>query len=175
MKNFKLLILIFFLPAFCLGINAQEPLKIGHVTTVDILQALPASDSAQTLLEKDRKDFESMLEQMDVEYNRVVEDYKTNLSGYSQVVRDAREAEILDMQDKIQTFRNNASLQLQQRNMELFQPIYDKLQKAIDRVASQLRFTYILDVSKGSVVYISASSQAIDSLVLKELGVGLPN
>jgi len=45
----------------------------------------------------------------------------------------------------------------------------DKKVKTVDNIESENGFTYILDVSKGSVVYTSKDSQNINPLVLKIL------
>ena len=153
------------------GIFSQELLRIGHVNVVEIVAALPESDSAQMLLEKDSKELELMLENMQVELNKIVDDFETNKGTYSELIRKTKESEILEMRDKIYNFQQNASQQLQQRNLELLRPIYEKVQKAIDKVATQGRFTYILDISKGSVVFVSNDSQNINTLVLHELGI----
>jgi len=155
----------------CQNLFAQEKLKIGHVNVVEIVSLLPESDSAQLLLEKDTKEFENMLEEMQVELNNLENDYETNQANYSDLIRKTKESEIMGMREKIFNFQQNANQQLQQRNYELLQPIYEKVQKAIDDVATQGGFTYILDISKGSVVYTSTDSQNINARVLDELGV----
>ena len=66
-------------------------------------------------------------------------------------------------------FEQYASTTLQNRNAELIKPIVEKINKAIDRVATENGFTYILDLSKGSVVFTSKDSQNISPLVLKTL------
>lgn len=161
------LILIFISPK---GFT-QDQLKIGHVNVVEIVSVLPESDSAQILMENDTKELESMLENMQVEYNKMVNDYQQNLNSYSELVKNTKESELMEMQNRIQTFQQNASQQLQERNYELLQPIYDKIQKAINKVATREGFTYILDISKGSVVFTANNSQNINSLVLAELGI----
>jgi outer membrane protein len=155
----------------CQSLFAQVQLKIGHVNVVEIVSLLPESDSAQLLLEKDTKEFENMLEEMQVELNNLVNDYETNQGNYSDLIRKTKESEIMGMREKIFNFQQNANQQLQQRNYELLQPIYEKVQKAIDNVATRGGFTYILDISKGSVVFTSPDSQNINALVLDELGV----
>jgi len=171
MKTLILTLSFAWLILFGHEIHAQDTLRIGHLNTEAILQSMPENDSARTMLNKDRAELENMLQQMETEYQRILTDYRDNLTSYSELIRNNKESEILDMQDKIQSFQQNATLQLQQRNMELFQPIYDKLQKAIDAVAFRHQFTYVLDVSQGGVVYVSGNSQNIDSLVLRELGI----
>ena len=150
---------------------AQKQLKIGHVNVVEIVTALPESDSAQLLLEKDSKELELMLENMQVELNNLANDFEINQEAFSELIRKTKESEILDMREKIYNFQQNANTQLQQRNYELLQPIYEKVQSAINEVATREGFTYILDISKGSVAYTANDSQNISEIVLKELGV----
>lgn len=171
MKKTIPILIVFMLMVSCQNLLAQVQLKIGHVNVVEIVSLLPESDSAQLLLEKDTKEFENMLEEMQVELNNLVNDYETNQGNYSDLIRKTKESEIMGMREKIFNFQQNANQQLQQRNYELLQPIYEKVQKAINNVATQGGFTYILDISKGSVVFVSADSQNINSLVLEDLGV----
>jgi len=168
--------MFFFLSGFILMLSgqnlfAQDQLKIGHVNVIEIVSAMPESDSAQLLLEKDTKELEVMLENMQVELNNLENDYETNQENYSELIKKTKESEIMEMREKIYNFQQNANQQLQQRNYELLQPIYEKVQKAIDNIATRGGFTYILDISKGSVVFTAPDSKNINSLVLDELGV----
>jgi len=156
---------------FSSNVIAQDQLKIGHVDVVEIITAMPESDSAQILLENDTRELETMMESMQVEYNNMLDKYQQNLDSYSQMIRQTKEGELLEMQNKIQAFQQTASQQLQQRNYELMQPIYIKVQEAIDKIATQEGFTYILDLSKGSVVFSAKNSRNINLLVLNELGI----
>ena len=106
---------------------------------------------------------------MNVLYNKMVDDYQNGLATYTDFVKKAKEEEILDKQKRIQSYEQSAAATLQKRNLELLQPIYDKIIKAIDKVATEAQFTYILDVSKGSVVFSSKDSQNINQLVLEVL------
>jgi outer membrane protein len=148
---------------------SQSPLKVGHVNIDEIMDALPAKDSAQAVLEKEKKEIESTYEEMTVVYNKLYDDYQKSLPGISDVVKKAKEDELLDKQKRINEFEQNASATLQNRNLELIKPIYDRIMKAIEKVADENKFTYILDLSKGSVVYTSKESSDINQLVLKIL------
>jgi outer membrane protein len=150
---------------------SQDELKIGHANLVEILEALPETDSARQLIEKDTKELELMLEEMRVEYNKLFDEYQQNLSTYSEVIRSAKEADIVEMQNRIQTFQQNATQQLQQRGAELMQPIYDKIQEAVDEVGRREGYAYIIDTSKGSIVFTGERSNDIGSLIREELGI----
>ena len=149
---------------------SQVELKIGHANLVEILEALPETDSARQLIEKDTKELELMLEDMRVEYNKLFDEYQQNLATYSEVIRSAKEADIVEMQNRIQTFQQHASQQLQDRGAELMKPIYDRIQRAIDEVGKREGYAYILDTSKGSVVFTGTASHDIGSLIREELG-----
>jgi len=150
---------------------SQDELKIGHANLVEILEALPETDSAEQLIEKDTEELELMLEDMQVEYNKLLNDYQENMASYSDVIRSTKESDIVEMQKRIQTFQQNASQQLQQRGVELMKPIYDKIQHAIDEIGSREGYVYILDTSKGSVVFTGETSHDIGSSIRQELGI----
>jgi outer membrane protein len=169
-RSFKFIICLG-MALFTPELFSQEILKIGHVNMSEIMTSLPESDSARMLLEKDTKELQQMLENMQVEYNKLIDDFDKNEAAYSELIKENKRNEIAGVQDKISKFQQNAQQQLQQRNNELIQPILQKIQKAIDKVATQEKFTYIFDISQGIVVYVSPDSHDINSLVISELGV----
>ncbi len=128
---------------------------------------LPERDSAQTILEKESKELQSAYEELTVTYNQLYEDYQKGLSSYSPTVKRTKEDELLDKQKRMAEFEQNAATLIQNRNSELLKPIIEKINKAIDKVATENGFTYIFDVSKGSVVFTSKDSQNITPLVIK--------
>lgn len=157
-----------FVSVFFSGFS-QSPVKLGHVNINEIMSALPEVDSAQLILDRETKEIQDTYEEMNVLYNKMVDDYQNGLATYTDFVKKAKEEEILDKQKRIQSYEQSAAATLQKRNLELLQPIYDKIIKAIDKVATEAQFTYILDVSKGSVVFSSKDSQNINQLVLEVL------
>jgi len=165
----KIMIIIMGLVSVSMISFAQSPLKIGHVNINEIMTALPERDSAQVLLEKETREIESTYDEMTVIYNKLLDEYQKGLSNYSELVRKTKESELLDKQKRLAEFEQNASVTLQNRNAELIKPIYEKIIKAIERIATENGFTYVLDISNGSVVFTSKESQNLDQLVLKLL------
>jgi outer membrane protein len=148
---------------------SQAALKIGHVDIAEILAALPVRDSAAAIIDKETKEMQSTYDDMTAVYNKMLDDYENGQSTFTEFVKKNKETELLDKEKRLQEFEQNASANLQKRNSDLIQPILNKILKAIDKVAAENGFTYVLDVSKGSVVYTSKDSQNINSLVLKVL------
>jgi len=148
---------------------SQPQIKIGHVNFEEIMSVLPESDSAKAILQKETKELESAYEELTVTYNQLYDDYQKGLTSYSALVKRTKEDELLDKQKRMSEFEQNASAILQNRNAELVKPIIEKINKAINKVATENGFTYILDISKGSVVFTSKDSQNITAVVLKVL------
>ena len=167
----KIVTSIFIAALVCIPLSSfsQANLKIGYIDLTKIMEALPEKDSAAAVLEKETKEYQSTFDDMSAVYNKMLDDYQKVQSTLSEPVKKNKEAELLDKEKRLQEFEQNASTALQKRNSELIQPILDKVLKAVDKVAGENGFTFILDVSKGSVVYTSKDSQNINPLVLKIL------
>jgi outer membrane protein len=170
MKNIVALIFAFFVFS-SLVVNAQDKLKIGYINSQELLAAMPESDSAQKKIEKLAKEHESALDEMTVEFNKKYETYNKNMGTYSELVKASKEAELQDLQTRIQTFQQTAQEDLQKQRGDMFKPIQDKALKAVTAVAEENGFTYILDSGTGAVVYESSSAQDILPLVKKKLGL----
>ena len=169
MKNLLTTIFGSVLIAVSMTSFSQSTLKIGHVDIAQLLAAMPERDSAAVVLSRETKEMQKTYDDMTAVYNKMLDDYEKNQSGLTEIVRKNKEAELLDKEKRLREFEQNATEGLQKRNSELIQPILDKILKAVDKVAGDNGFTYILDVSKGSVIYTSKDSQNLNPLVLKEL------
>lgn len=156
---------------FVLGLGTTNAQKFGHINTQELLAAMPETDSAQAQVEKEAKELEDQLEMLQVEYNNKLEQYNQDMDKLSEVILQTKQQELYDYQQRIQKFRVNAEQGIQKRNQQLFQPILDKANKAIEEVAQEKGFTYIFDSGTGVMVYISDDSQDILPLVKAKLGI----
>lgn len=156
-----------------LSVNAQDKLKIGHINSQELLAAMPASDSAQKKLEKIAREHELVLEEMSVEFNKKFEAYRKAMEAgtMSDLARATKEAELEDLQNRISTFEQTAQQDIQQKRIELFTPVQEAALNAVNEVAEENGFTYILDTGMGSVVYASPDSRDILQLVKTKLGL----
>jgi len=150
---------------------SQENLKIGHVNIPEIIQKMPESDSIKTVIENETAEMENMYSEMIEEHEANLKKFDTEKDTYTDFIRTSKESDLMEMAAKIQQFQQNANQQLQKRNMELFQPVYKKINQAIEQVAQKNNFTYILELSSGSIAYHSPNSQNINPLVYEELNL----
>ncbi len=153
------------------GKNAvAQNLKFGHINSDELIQAMPEFDSASKKLESFRNDLVNALELMTVDFNNKNESYQKDLKTYTEVVRQTKEQELIDANRRIQEFQSNASTQLQEKQAELFQPIYAKVDKAIKDVGKDNGFIYVFDV-KGLLYFDATKSTDVLSLTKTKLGI----
>ena len=149
-----------------------QNLKFGHINSDELIQALPEFDSATVKLEKFRKELINALELMTVELNNKSDAYNKESKNLTDIVKQTKEQELVDMNRRIQEFQTNAQQQLQEKQAELFQPIYAKVDKAIKDVGKENGFIYIFDVAKGSLLYFDETkSTNIMALAKAKLGL----
>jgi len=151
-----------------LNISAQ---KFAHINSQELLMSMPESDSAQLKIEKIATSYQEQLEEMQVELNKKYDDYLKNRDKYTELIRQTKESEIADMQERYQKFESTVSQELQTERNKLLQPIIEKANKAIREVAEEQNIMYVFDVSQGNPIYFSDQSIDILPLVRKKLGL----
>ena len=168
MKN---LIKVMFLgiALFVMNGMAQAQVKIAHVNTTEVLEALPEHAKAAKDLEKYYGDLQSQLQTMAQEYQSKVQDYEANQATMNNLVKQSKEKEINDLGNRIQQFQNNAAQELEAKSEELQKPIVDKVKKAIDTVAKEKGFAFVFDSS--IPVYVAADAPDITKDVKSKLGL----
>lgn len=158
---------------FLLGVTtsfAQQ--KIGHINTQEIMQLMPERDSAAKIFEKFNEEITKNYESMNVVYNNLLETYTKQKDSLSSFILKAKEAELIDMQGKIQNFKDVAQQELDKKQNELMAPIVEKLKKAIKEVAEASKFTYVIDVAGGSLVYFP-EDESLNLLPLVKAKLGI--
>ena len=172
MKRFVTIAALIVVVAFA-GKNAMaQSFKFGHINSDELIQTMPEYDSATVKLEKFRKELVNALELMGVELNNKNEAYQKESKNLSDIVKQTKEQELVDMQKRIQDFQNNAQTQLQNKQTEVFQPIYAKVDKAIKDVGKENGFFYVFDVAKGALLYFD-ETKSVNVMPLVKTKLGL--
>lgn len=169
----RLIIGIFGLSLILLNVNAQKTIKIGHIDSQALLMSMPEMDSVQQKLKKLAQDYDSTLEELQVELNKKFEKYQKEYSTMTDLIRATREAELNELNERLQNFRMQAEKDLANKQIELLRPIQEKAKKAIEEVAKENGFTYIFDISPnvGAIIYAAPETENILPLVKKKLGL----
>jgi outer membrane protein len=155
--------------AISLGLQAQNPVKLGHLNTQELLLLMPERADAEAKLNTLSTQLEGRLKVLSTEYQSKIQGFQALPADTPQSTVEDMRGEIVAMEKRITDFRTNAQNDLGNKEDELVQPMIEKLQKAIDAVGAENGFTYIFDLSAGSVVY--QNSDDITALVKTKLGI----
>ena len=170
MKNlFKVLFLGVAL--FVMSGVANAQVKIAHVNTAEILDAMPDKATAEKAMEKYYNELQAQLQTMATEYQTKMQDYEANVATMSNLVKQSKEKEIIDIQNRIQQFQANAEQEFEAKRSELLKPILDKIQNAINTVGKEKNLTYIIDIATGTAVYIGSDAVDVTKDVKAKLGI----
>ncbi len=146
--------------------------KFGHINSDELIKAMPEYDSAVVKLQKLQKELSNQLEILTVELSNKAAAYDKEMKNLSDLVKQTKEQELQDMQRRIQEFQTNAQTELQDKQVALFQPIYNKADKAIKDVGKEGGYTYVFDVAKGQLLYFDETkSTNVIALVKTKLGL----
>jgi outer membrane protein len=132
---------------------------------------MPERAQAKVTLEKYAKDLEDQVAAMQTELETKYQQYLMKADSLSPLIKQAKEKEITDMQQRFQAFQQTAQQDLSSKESELLQPIIEKAKKAIDEVATENGFTYIFDIGTGVILHYSEESIDILPLVMTKLGI----
>ncbi len=154
--------------SMAVGLHAQ---KFGHVTSEQLLQAMPEYDSAQQKVQDLQREYELEIEKIQVEINKKIEEFNQTEATMSDLIKEAKASEIQEMQMRLQNFSQTAQQDLQQQSMTMIQPVMDKARAAIDEVAKEHGLVYVFDLSQGNPIYFSEESLDLVPLVKAKLGL----
>lgn len=153
-----------------ISISSFSQNKFGYIDSQELLMLMPERKTAETEVANFAKSLEAQLGSMTAEYQQSVQEYQANESTFSDLVKQDKVAEITGLEQRIQSFQQNAQQSLQTKEQELLEPILAKARKAIEDVATEGNFTYIFDKSSGNILYAKESENVI-ALVKKKLGL----
>lgn len=153
------------------GSTIAQNLKFAHINSQELLSIMPERDTAEMKLQAYGQDLQDQIEELHVEYNNKVQNYMQRRETLSDAIREARERELTELQQRIQEFEGTAQQDFQRMQGELLRPLMEKADNAIKKVAEREGYTYVFDLSGGSVIYHSKASVDILSMVKKEMGI----
>lgn len=162
-----------------LSMSAQTSVKIGWTNIDHIIQNLPESKEIQTKLSTERAQYEKLYNDKMAELQKVYEDYQKNAATMSEVIRRDKEKVLQNKQQELQELQQNAESAIQSKQQELLSPVMDKIQTAIEAVAKEQGYTFVLNSDAGfgttPVLLVAPDGDNITDLVFKKLGVTPPS
>lgn len=164
------IVILFASMALAMPGQAQSNAKFGYVDSNELLALMPEKDSVEVRLREYQAYLEEQIQEMFNEYESKVNAYRANQSTMSNIIKQTREREIADLEERITQFQQTAESDFQNKQAELYNPLIEKARRAIKQVAEEHGYTYIFDVSIGSLLYWEKGENVLP-LVKKEMGL----
>ena len=149
-----------------MALSAQ---KFGHINTQELFTQMPEVAQVKLKMDTIQSQYENQLASMNEEIQKKAKDYQEQEATMPDAVKQIRQQELQEMQQRIQLFYQTAEQDIQKKQQELLTPVHEKMAKAIKAVGERENYTYIFD----SAAMVHIGNDAIDATpaVKKELGI----
>lgn len=155
--------------------SAQQ--KIGHVNTEAIMKQLPDASDAQKQLDALVNEWQNELNKLQSEWQKKYDEYDQKKLIMTDARRAEAEKELRELDRRIAEYRNQKFGQngdMFQKQNELMKPVQDRVFKAIEEVAKEEGFDYILDQSGEILMMYANPRNDITPKVLERLVMVTP-
>jgi outer membrane protein len=154
------------------SISAQAQQKFGYINIQELITSMPENKEAETVMQNLGTSLNSQYETMRNEYFTKTQEYGQSNSTLLETVRKQKEAELLDLQQRLQDFQQSAQEEMSAKEQELMTPIMQKAQDAINKVSAAQGLVMTISLTTGALVYHDPAQMTdILPLVRKELGI----
>lgn len=133
--------------------------NIGRVNFSELVQLMPEADEARATLQASQQEAEETYTSMVEEYQGKMNQYQQKNTTWTTAIREAKEKELYDIQNRIQEFQQTISQELQQQQTTLMAPLYQKAQEVVNSIAKGKGLAVVFDST--SALYFD-EAQVVD-------------
>jgi outer membrane protein len=165
--------LLFLIIAIAPIAAVAQNVSIAYINTREIITAMPEMSDMERQLADKHEQLRATLQVLQTDYNTKLEEFQALPETTSETVRQDRINQIMQLNERIQTFLQNSEQELQMLEISLFEPIHRRISEAIQAVSGEAGHTFVFDVaSQGSpIVYVSDNAVDITQAVKTRLGL----
>jgi outer membrane protein len=173
----RTLLMTFFCGLFGIGYGQgteQVVQKIGYAESDYILSQLPEFKKVDSELKTHGTQLENQMRAKYEDYQSKVKAYQALPATTPEAIKVDKERELAAIQENIEKFKQDAQTSYQKKTADLMDPVYKKIGKAIEDVAKENGFSFIINpqiTNGGDILLFSDEKYNISDLVLRKLGV----
>ena len=147
--------------------------KVGYADVDYIFTQMPESKQIESDLKALQTQLKNQIDTKYQDYQKKLQDYQANINTMIDAVRANTERELVQMQQNIEKLQQDAQTTVQAKQNQLMDPVFKKVGKAIEDVAKENGYSFILSQQIGGLDVILYGDEKMDisDLVLKKLGV----
>lgn len=155
------------------SIAAAQDMKLGYVQVERLMQNFPEHEDASRTYEKELQSWQDQLNEYDQEIQRLEEEFEQRNMLFSPEKKREKQDEILDKRQEAVQFYQDVFAEggrAEQRQTELWTPIYAKINRAIEILGDRENFSMIFNAQ--GLLYADESLDVTDQ-VLEILKAGV--
>ena len=122
--------------------------QLGKVNFQELVMLMPEMDAARETIAASQKEAEETYSAMVEEYQGKATQYQQKQASWTAAIRESKERELYEIQNRIQEFQNSISQELQQQQAQLTAPIQEKANKAVSEIAKAKGIVVLFDASQ---------------------------
>ncbi len=152
------------------AVPAAAEVKIGYIDTVKIFANFKETIEAEEVYKKEVEAWKKQAEEMEAELARMSEEIQSQSLMLS---AEKLEEKKLVYDQKIKDYQKymhdifGETGEAARRNKELTEPIVEKINGIIEKVAEEEGFTLVLDSSQGVIVYADKEIDVTDMIIAR--------
>jgi outer membrane protein len=166
----KLLIIALVLGIVFAANRVSAQVKIGYINLNQLVQSMPETKAIQDQVNAYSKQFLDVLTGMNNDFKTKAADYEKNKTAMTDAARTAREAELSDMQKRLQDYSNDSQQKVEAKSAELAKPLFDKMRAAVAQVAKEKGYNYVINTAQTDLV-VSPPGDDLTTAVKAKLGI----
>lgn len=144
--------------------------KVGHLNSVEIMQALPEYKLMSDAVDKKKAEYSNMMQTMYAEYEKKTKELQAGGATMPQPVQDSKMQELKDLEKRMTDFEQKAQSDLQKYAQEIAKPLQDKYLKGVKDVAKEQSYDYVFDVAANGLVYFPETGTDLTQAVKNKIG-----
>ncbi|MEO9023120.1 MAG: OmpH family outer membrane protein [Ginsengibacter sp.] len=169
MKQF---LTILFISAGIFGFSASaNAQKIGYISADEIIQLMPEAATVQTQLDQYQQSLYQNAQDKQGALNEAVAKFIKDSSTMSPSLKEVKRSDLQKQSQELSGEQQRIQNEFEQKRQELSVPIQKKLHAAIEEVAKENGYTYIMPAE---ALIVMPPTNDIGPLVIKKLGLKQP-
>ncbi|WCT13952.1 OmpH family outer membrane protein [Mucilaginibacter jinjuensis] len=146
---------------------AKAQTKIGYINFNQLIDQMPQMKTVQTSAQAYQKQFVDVLQGMQTELTTKGQAYDAARATMTDAIRAQKETELQDLNKRMQDYNTTAQQKVQEKYNELAKPVVDQAKAAINAVAKEKGYTYVLDTTQGEPIVAPPTDDLMAAVKLK--------
>jgi outer membrane protein len=155
----KKLLSVLFLFTVLMASNVEAQSKIGWVNSAELIELLPETAGIKSRIKSFGEKKQNQLAAMQNELQTKYSAYTSTSATLTDVQRKVKEDDIRSLEGRIQEFVQKSQQELMENEQKELKPLFSKVQTAIDAVAKEKAYDYVIDAASNTGLFVYTSEK----------------